>query len=107
MNKLTITCREFRLLQRNTLRGFAEIRIAELRLNIDGIAIHEKNGKQWAQLPARPQLRDGELVRGDDGKLQYMPLMSFETRAVSDAFSAAVIAAVRELAPHAFEEVRA
>ena len=103
MSKLTISCRGFHPLCRNTLRGFCEIHIAELRLTIRDIAIHEKSRARWAQLPAKPQMRDGELVHDSNGKVQYFHLMSFDTRAVSDAFSAAVIRALLEFAPAAFE----
>jgi len=52
MSKLTVTCRGFYPLHRNTLRGFCEIRINELRLVIRDIAIHEKGEDRWAQLTA-------------------------------------------------------
>jgi hypothetical protein len=103
MSKLTITCRGFHPLHRNTLRGFCEIRIEELRLVIRDIAVHEKGSARWVQLPARPQTRDGELVHDADGKIQYVHLMNFDSRSVSDAFSAAVIRALLEFAPSAFE----
>jgi len=105
--KLTITCRGFYPLHRNTLRGFCEIRINELRLVIRDIAVHEKGNARWAQLPSRLQIRDGELVHDADGKIQYVHLMNFDSRAVSDAFSAAVIRAVLEFAPAAFEKEEA
>jgi hypothetical protein len=85
------------------LRGFAEIRINELHLTIRDVAIHEKGECRWAQLPAKPQIRDGELVHDEHGKIQYFNLMSFDNRAVSDAFSVAVIRALLEFAPAAFE----
>ena len=52
--KLTVTCTEFRPLGRNTLTGFCNVSIAELKLEIKDIAVHEKAGKCWAQLPAKP-----------------------------------------------------
>jgi hypothetical protein len=102
--KLTITCQGFRPLERNTLRGFVSITIAELRLTIHDIAVHEKGESRWAQLPAKPQVRDGELVTDDAGKIQYWPIMEFASRAVRDAFSAAVIRALLEFAPAAFDK---
>jgi len=101
--KLSITCRAFHPLHRNTLRGFVEIRINELRLIVRDVAVHEKGNTRWVQLPAKAQIRDGELVHDADGKIQYFHLMNFETRAVSDAFSAAVIRSLLEFAPSAFE----
>jgi hypothetical protein len=103
-DKLTVSCLEFRPLHRNTLVGFATITIAELKLEVRDIAIHEKNGNRWAQLPAKPRVRDGALVKGDGGKVQYVPIMAFASRAVSDAFSAAVIEAVLALYPEAFDD---
>jgi hypothetical protein len=103
-SKFSISCRAFHPLHRNTLRGFAEIHIEELRLTIRDVALHEKGTARWAQLPAKPQIRDGELVRDEADKIQYVHLMDFDSRAVRDAFSAAVIRAVLEFAPAAFED---
>jgi hypothetical protein len=101
--KLTVTCRGFRPLVRNTLRGFASITIAELKLTIHDVAVHEKGESRWAQLPAKPQIRDGELIRDDAGKVQYWPILEFSTRAARDSFSAAVVRALLEFAPAAFD----
>jgi hypothetical protein len=101
--KLTVTCESFHPLVRNTLRGFAEIVIAEMRLKIRDVAIHQKGESRWVQLPAKPQIKDGALVRDPStGKIQYTPVMEFDGRAVRDAFSTAAINAVLERAPEAF-----
>jgi hypothetical protein len=102
--KCTITCVEFRPLSRNTLRGFAVIRIEELRLTIRDVAIHEKNSARWAQLPAKPMLKDGAAVF-KDGKAQYATIMEFDTSEVRAAFSKRVIEAVEKFAPQAFENI--
>jgi hypothetical protein len=106
-DKLTVIYTDWCALHRNTLVGFATIRIRELRLEIAGVAIHEKNGKRWAQLPARPQVKDGALVRDADGKIAYAPIMQFDSRALADAFSARVIAASVDGFPQALEPERA
>jgi hypothetical protein len=101
--KLTVTCEGFHPLVRNTLRGFAEISIPEMRLKIRDVAIHQKGEARWAQLPAKPQVKDGALVKDPGtGKIQYVPIMEFDSRAVRDAFSRVVIDAVLERAPDAF-----
>jgi hypothetical protein len=102
-SKLTVKCREFKPLIRNTLRGFAEVHIGELRLTIKDVAVHVKGGRCWAQVPAKPQVRDGALVKNDEGKVQYIAMLAWDTRAVADVFSDAVVAAVRALVPDAFE----
>jgi hypothetical protein len=103
MSKLTITCEDFKPLRRNTLCGFATIKVEALRLTIKNIAIHEKNGRRWAQLPAKPQIKDGKVITDSSGKAQYAIIMQFDSREVSDAFSDAVIAAVLQHNPRAFD----
>ena len=100
--KLTVECLAWRPLRRNTLLGFARIRIAELDLTIHDIAVHESHGKLWAQPPARLWVKDGVVVTGDDGKVQYAPILEFGRREVRDAFSDAVVRAVLTLNPRAF-----
>lgn len=101
--KLTVSCETFHPMVRNTLRGFAEITIAQMRLTIRDVAIHQKGESRWAALPAKPQIRDGALVKDPGtGKIQYTPIMDFDGREVRDAFSRAVVQAVLERAPEAF-----
>ena len=38
--RLTVTCTEFRPLRRNTLTGFCNVSIPELKLEIKDIAVH-------------------------------------------------------------------
>jgi hypothetical protein len=102
MSKLNLSCEAWNALHQNTLRGFAIIRIQELQLILRDVAVHEKDGRRWAQLPSRPQLKDGKAITDAAGKVQYFPTASFESREVADAFSAAVIAAVLKREPNAF-----
>jgi hypothetical protein len=57
--KVKLTCQAFHRMQRNTLKGFADIAVAELQLAIKDVAIHEKNNSRWAALPSKPMLKDG------------------------------------------------
>lgn len=98
--KLTVECLDWRPLCRHTLRGYAKVRIAELKLVLIDVAIHQKGDSTWAQPPSRAWVRDGELVR-DDGKIQYSPILEFEGRDVRDAFSRAFVNAVLAREPHA------
>jgi hypothetical protein len=101
--KFTINCTAWREMRRNTLRGFAKIKIEELRLVVNEIAIHESNGRPWAALPARPWVKDGAVITDDSGKIKYAPLFEFDNAVVRSAFSDAVIAAVRRFDTHALE----
>ena len=68
--------------------------------------IHEHaNGARWVGLPAKPVIdRDGAPKRNAEGKPEYVKLFSFDNRAVSDAFSSAVIAALLERDAKAFDD---
>jgi hypothetical protein len=101
--KLSVVCADWRPLHRNTLRGFARIRIAELDLTIHDVAVHQKGERTWAQLPSKPWIRDGQLITGDDGKIQYSPILEFDRREVREAFSQRVVAAVIDFAPRALD----
>jgi len=82
-------------------------RFRELRLEVRDVAVHRKGAARRAQLPAKPQVRDGALVKDDAGRVQYVHIMDFDSRDVRDAFSRAVIAAVIRFAPDAFQEAAA
>ena len=45
---------DFRQIERNTLKGFVTARLPAVGLEIRDLALHEKNGSRWLQLPARP-----------------------------------------------------
>jgi len=103
--KHSISCLAFRAVRRNTLVGFANIRINELHLEIHDVAIHVKNASRWAQPPAKPMIdKDGVAIRDrETGKIAYFTIFEFSDRATRDAFSRAVIDAVMRAFPNAFE----
>ena len=55
--KLTVSCLDWRSCERNTLLGFANIHIQEIRLTIRDVALHRKNEKRWASLPSASILK--------------------------------------------------
>ena len=106
--KLSIEVESFKALRSNTLVGFCDIIIPEIRLRIFDVSVHEKNGKRWVGLPSKPWVgRDGEVKRGDNGKVVYMPTAEFTDAATRTAFSDKVIAALVEFKPGVFDGVAA
>jgi hypothetical protein len=103
--KSTVKVTEFRPFRRNTLRGFATIHVDELHLTLHDVAVHQHgNGSRWVSLPAKPVIDStGAVKRTSDGKIEYVRLFTFDGRAVSDAFSAAVIKALIEFDAQAFD----
>jgi hypothetical protein len=56
--------------------------------------VQEKNGRQWAQLPARPQIESGQVLREPDGKVKYAKILEFTDKQAGFDWSDAVVAAV-------------
>jgi len=93
------TLDDWRPLAKNTLRGFARVRLPEGILLHD-VAVHVRDGKAWASPPGRPAIgRDGAHIRDAAGKPSFTPTITFTSRADADAFSAAIIDAVRARHP--------
>jgi hypothetical protein len=92
-----VICIDWRPCNKNTLRGFAKITVPRWHLSMDGVAIHEKDGRQWAQLPARPQVdKDGTVLRDETGKIKYARILEFTDKETGWKFSDAVVAAVKK-----------
>ena len=94
-----VRCTAWKPFEPNTLKGFADLWLRTACLNIRGCAVHEKNGKRWVQLPARPQLDPNRnLVRDASGKIQYAKVIEFDSREAAARFNAAVLKAVEDFA---------
>jgi hypothetical protein len=103
--KLTVRVESFTPRRANTLFGFVDLVIPELRLRVLAATVHRANGRSWIGLPAKPQLdRDGVARRDDRGKVQYMPVLQFTDRETSDAFSQRAIEALLKDFPAAFAD---
>jgi hypothetical protein len=104
--QLSVAIVDFKPLRRNTLVGFATIRINELKLVIHDSAVQQKGGGRWARPPAKPQLDcDGKAIRDQrTGKPLYAPVFEFSDWTARVAFSSAVVAALLYYAPNVFAE---
>ncbi len=104
MSKLTLSCKSYTPIGKNSLVGKCDLHISELRLTVRGVLILESHGQRWASLPSPAMLdKNGVALRGDDGRIKYANIFTFDTRDVRDAFSRAAIDAVLAFAPNAFE----
>src|SRR5262245_52040347 len=103
--KVTLECIGFNARRSGTLVGIATIRIAELRLAFNDVYVHRKDGSAWAQAPSRPWVNTGEktVITGEDGKIKYSPIFTFDNDDVRRAFSEAVVRAVKEKYPQTFD----
>ena len=48
-----------------------------------------------------PRVKGDVVLKGEDGKIQYSQIVEFDSAEVRDAFSAAVVRAVRDRFPDA------
>lgn len=86
---------EWRTFRKNTLRGFAVIELPS-GLIVRDVTLHEKAGKWWAGLPARPVLdAEGRHVANHGGHKQYAAVLGWRDRDLADRFSAVVVELVR------------
>ena len=101
---LRLKLENFKPLPRNSLRGFAAVTIEPIGLTIDDVHVHQaENGTAYALLPSKAQLRaDGSVIRRDDGKIAYSPILKFGSREAQDRFSHGVIELVRRRFPELF-----
>ncbi len=76
----------FRPFPKNTLQGFATLRLTNIGLEIRDICLHEKNGKRWLAMPAKPYEKDGKTV--------YAYIIDFYDKGRSDQFQAVALKAL-------------
>jgi hypothetical protein len=101
--KFTIRCIGFIPERKNSLRGYANIEIAELHMVIKNVTINESHGSRWASPPGRPVFdHNGNLVR-DGAKTRYANVIEFRDEATRKAFQDRVCEAVERSYPAAFE----
>jgi hypothetical protein len=106
MTKLSVLIGEFTPRRSNTLFGFVDVLVPEMRLQIKEISVHERNGRHWIGLPARPQIySDGRVRLNEHGKRQYVPVLQFLDKPTANAFSNRVIEVLLHAYPHAFDDV--
>ena len=93
----------WRPLVKNTLRGFATVELP-IGLVIKDISVHQKNDKCWAGLPAKPIISQDGTVAQKDGKAQYTSVLEWNSRDLSDRFSASIVDIVLAQHPDAFDQ---
>ena len=104
MGKHALTMVDWKPHERNSLRGFATVKIPELRMVVHGVAMHELGAKRWAQLPSKPLVVDDQPARHANGNIKYVPIVEITDRETAIAFSQACWSALdayqKSQAPH-------
>lgn len=74
--------------RRNTLIGFADVRLPRAGLTLVGALVHEREGNVWCYPPAL------ELRNGDGERAGWKELIAFDSPAAKRAWAAAAAEAV-------------
>ena len=93
---------DWRPLRKGAVLGFAKV---EFPSGMILVAVCVLSGDQgaWASPPSKPMMgRDGP-VKDRNGKQRYAAMVEFNSRETKDRWSAAVIAAMEEQYPEAFQ----
>jgi hypothetical protein len=109
MSRFTVKVVAFQPARSNTLVGFADAVIPEIRLRLFDMTVHQSGDSRWVNMPSRPQLdrETGAVQRDGRGKIVYAPTLGFLDEKTRKAFSDRVIEALIEFDPHAFDETTA
>jgi hypothetical protein len=95
---------EFRPLRKRSLVGFAKVEQPPGMIITDVVILTGDRGP-WASPPSKPMLgADGVVLKSDNGKIRYTPIIEFTSREVRNRWSAAVIEALRKSYPEAIGE---
>ena len=69
-----VEVRSFRKFEKNSLRGFLVIYMTNIGLEIRDATVHEKDGKRWIGLPAKP-------YQDESGNTKYSHIIKFTDKA--------------------------
>jgi hypothetical protein len=97
--------RNWRPVQRNTLRGFINVTVPAIGLTIDYVAIHVLGSRRWTALPVRPLIdSEGQLLRDEAGKIKYVATFRWITHGIARRFSALCIELLLTHHPDALDD---
>ena len=85
--KIEVT--KFREFKKNTLQGFADLKISPPGIEVKDCPVHEKNGKRWVNFPARE-------FEARDGSKSWVPFVKFPDRDDYQTFNKAAIEALAD-----------
>ena len=84
-----IEIHNFKEYNKNTLRGFFDVKLTNVGLEIRGCCLHEKDGRQWIQLPSK-------LYEKADGSKGWQYILNFYDRDKRESFQKDVLKAIRD-----------
>jgi hypothetical protein len=86
---IDIECTEFRIFEKNTLRGFATLNVLSWGVLIRDITYHVKGTSRWIGLPARK-------FDKADGTTSWIPILDYLDEQAKKEFQAAAVLAIQK-----------
>jgi hypothetical protein len=83
---MPLSIRNFKPFEKNTLRGFFDVELPS-GIILCGCTLHEREGKRWIGLPAKPYTKD-------DGSQSWVKIVDFADREKAKQFQESVLPAV-------------
>lgn len=100
-----IIIEEFKPRRSGALRGHCRVQLRSGMILEDVSIFRGDDGRCWIGMPAKPMIdRDGSVIRDERGKVKYLSMINFNTRATRDNLSDQIIAAVAAKFPEAFDD---
>lgn len=85
---------DWKRIDRGALIGRAKV-LLPCGLEISNIAIFEKDGRRWSQMPSEAMCdAGGQILKDESGKARYRAPLKWSTRELQDGFSEALVALV-------------
>jgi hypothetical protein len=81
---------KWRKFEKNSLQGFCNILMTNIGLEIQDGTVHEKDGKKWVGLPAKP-------YQDDEGNTKYSYIVKFVDKEKYQQFQKAALKALDDL----------
>ena len=98
-----IVIEEFKAVTRNSLRGFARVRMPSGMI-LHEVVVHCTNGAWWVSPASRPALDSSGKQMVKAGKPVWQPIVTFAPKEIRDRFSTSVITALRISHPEVFND---
>jgi len=88
------------------MRGHADVKVPSWHLIFYGCTVHVDGAKGWVNLPSKPQIDSATHRQRTTvgGKPEWTATARWDSRAVGDRFSQAVIQAIRARYPGALDD---
>ncbi len=78
---------KFKAYEKNTLRGFLDLRLTTIGLEIRQASLHEKGKSRWISLPSKP-------YKKDDGSQSWSYILKFYDETKGKQFQKACLEAI-------------